>query len=73
MDLREQLARSITRAEGVNPDAEGYGLGVLMPAGERYPLWKARLHVVDALLEEFQVQDKETVSSTIRTGSYDAS
>jgi hypothetical protein len=43
MDERkiEKVARAICVADGVDPDAEGYG-GVQMPVGERYPLWKAR-------------------------------
>ena len=42
MPMIERIARAICIADGVDPDAEGYGLGVQMPEGERYPLWKAR-------------------------------
>ena len=57
MKLREKLARCITIADGVNPDAKGWGLGVLMPKDTEYPLWEARLHIVDKILEEFEVND----------------
>lgn len=58
MELREKLARCITVADGVDPDVKGCGLGVLMPKDSEYPLWEARLHIVDALLKEFEVNDK---------------
>ncbi len=42
MTLVETICRAICVADGVDPDAEGCGLGVHMPEGEKYPLWKAR-------------------------------
>ncbi len=38
----EIICRAICVADGVDPDAEGCGLGVQMPEGQKYPLWKAR-------------------------------
>lgn len=40
--LIEAVCRSICRADRVDPDATGVGLGDRMPAGSTYPLWQAR-------------------------------
>jgi hypothetical protein len=53
MDVRERIARLLTEAESIDPDAKGCGLGVIMPKDEVYPLWKARLRLVEALIKEF--------------------
>ena len=49
--LIEAVCRAICRAEGVDPDAEGYGLGVCMPVGAKYRLWEARRRQADAAIE----------------------
>lgn len=49
--LIEAVCRAICRAEGVDPDAEGYGLGVCMPVGAKYRLWEARRRQAEAAIE----------------------
>lgn len=53
----EEVARAICVADGVDPDAEGCGLGVQMPAGEKYPLWRARLKQARAAIEALRIDD----------------
>lgn len=55
-ELVRRLARVVCRVENVDPDAEGYGLGVQMPFGERYPLWQARIKMIEAILEEIDAK-----------------
>jgi hypothetical protein len=50
MELIETVARAICIAEGVDPDKTGYGLGVTMPKGEEYPLWKARVKAAEVAI-----------------------
>lgn len=50
-NMIERVARQICMADGVDPDAEGYGLGVQMPEGELYPLWRARIKQARAAIE----------------------
>lgn len=50
-DMVEKVARAICRADGVDPDAIGYGLGVQMPKDAEYPLWKAREAQARAAIE----------------------
>lgn len=52
MTMIEKMCRIICKAEGVDPDAIGIGIGCIMPLGEEYPLWKARIRVGDALINE---------------------
>lgn len=52
INILEKMCRIICKAEGVDPDAIGMGLGNLMPEGETYPLWKARIRVAEALIVE---------------------
>lgn len=54
----EEIARAICVADGVNPDAEGCGVGHSIPKGERYPLWKARLKQAAAVQQ--LIIDKQT-------------
>lgn len=51
MSEEENVARAICRADGVDPDAIGYGLGVRMPKDAKYPLWQARLAQARAAIE----------------------
>lgn len=46
----ERVARAICRADGCDPDAVGVGCGHTMPAGENYPLWRARVAQAEAAL-----------------------
>ena len=57
VDLTEAIARAICKADGVDPDAEGEGLGVQMPKGERYPLWKARIKQAEAVQAILTIKD----------------
>lgn len=50
-DLIEPVCRVMCEADGVDPDKEGYGLGVQMPQGERYPLWKSRERAAHMVLK----------------------
>lgn len=50
--MLEKMCRIICKAEGVDPDAVGVGIGNIMPEGEEYPLWKARVPVAEALIAE---------------------
>lgn len=62
MEIREEIARIITIADGRDPDAKGWGLGVRMPLdpeNKPYPLWKARLAQVDAILAKFDVKRRD--------------
>lgn len=53
----ERICRAVCIADGVDPDAEGCGLGAQMPAGERYPLWKAREKQARASLKALLIED----------------
>lgn len=73
----EAVARALCRAEGVDPDAEGYGLGVCMPIGAKYRLWEARrrqaVAAIDAYEADMESRDidpdaLETVEITIVSG-----
>lgn len=50
MTMREQMARAMCVADGIDPDATGYGMGVSMPVGKEFPLWQAQLPKLDAAL-----------------------
>lgn len=52
MNLEEQICRIICKAENVDPDKTGVGLGSIMPKGEEYELWKARIRVAKSLIDE---------------------
>lgn len=54
----EVAAREICLADGVDPEALGYGLGRQFPEGVRYPLWQARRAQARAALVSF-VKGKE--------------
>ena len=53
MDLSERICRAICIAEEVDPDRDGVGLGVLIPKGQKYKLWEARMRVAEELMKEF--------------------
>lgn len=58
MTKLEKACRLVCEIEGVDPDKEGYGLGILMPQGTKYPLWKAREKAVSAIIELLeQIED----------------
>lgn len=46
----ERVARAICVADGCDPDAIGYGLGIHMPKDAKYPLWKARVKQAEAAI-----------------------
>ena len=50
MDDVEAMARAITVAEGVDPDARSVGFGRIMPKGKEYALWECRVRVAEAAL-----------------------
>ncbi len=50
-ELAEAVARVICRAQGVNPDQIGVGLGTIIPEGKRYSLWQARTREAEAVLD----------------------
>ena len=47
----EDICRIICKAEGVDPDVPGFGLGNIMPAGTEFELCEARKRVARALIE----------------------
>src|SRR5688500_11283762 len=55
----ERLCRVVCKAQGVNPDIETEGLGVLMPKGQLYKLWEAQRATVQAVLDELAAIDSE--------------
>lgn len=57
----EELCRAVCIADGVDPDAKGFGLGIQMPEGEQYPLWQARAKQVRALLEAFKTNPDDVM------------
>jgi hypothetical protein len=58
MDTIEQICRAICEAEGVDPDRIGYGIGVIMPEGSKYPLWEARIRIAEKLMYQFAINKK---------------
>ena len=46
----EIACRAYCEAYGIDPDKESVGLGVHMPAGERYRFWEAQKHGMEAVL-----------------------
>jgi hypothetical protein len=52
MSQEERIARVICEAEGVDPDHICVDVGAVIPAGERWPAWKACLHTAKAVLAE---------------------
>lgn len=62
MDTIERICRAICEAEGVDPDRIGYGIGVIMPEGSKYPLWEARVRIAEKLLVDFKIAEKDRVS-----------
>lgn len=53
MDAKiERVARAIFAAEGCDPDALGYGMGLKMPEGDVFPLWQARIPQAAAAIKE---------------------
>lgn len=55
----ERLCRAVCKTQGIDPDKESEGLGVVMPRGLRYRLWEAQRAVVQAVLAELAVIDSE--------------
>lgn len=51
----EECARAICMADNVNPDKIDYGMGREFPEGTQYPLWKARIEQVKAVLKAANV------------------
>ncbi len=49
-EMVERVARAICTADGCDPDAIGYGMGVLMPDGTKYPLWCAHVKRAEAAI-----------------------
>lgn len=62
-ELIEAVARAICIADGVGPDLESIGLGIIMPKGERYKLWQARRK--QAIAAIFAVWDAEPLDSVL--------
>ena len=46
----EDLCRIICRAEKVDPDKEGIGIGQHIPQGQPYKMWEIRKHIAIAIL-----------------------
>lgn len=57
----EELCRAVCIADGVDPDAKGFGLGVQMPEGAQYPLWRVRARQVHAVLEAFKTNPDDAM------------
>lgn len=53
-ELIEAVARAICIADGVGPDLESIGLGVIMPKGVRYKLWEARRKQAEAAMAAYE-------------------
>lgn len=63
--MLERIARAICIADGCDPDAKGYGVGITMPRGEPYPLWQARLKQARAVLEAMREPTAEMENAGI--------
>lgn len=47
----EAVARAICKADDCDPDQIAVGLGHVMPEGQEYPLWMARVKQAEAALQ----------------------
>lgn len=47
----ERVARAICVADGCDPNQESVGIGVQMPAGQKYRLWEVRVAQARAAIE----------------------
>ena len=52
MTMLEKMCRIICKAEGVDPDIESVGIGCIIPNGQPYKLWEARIRAAKALIAE---------------------
>jgi len=57
--MREQIARMLCETNGINPDADGVGLGKCMKLGRQYKLWEFQAEqYVDPILKYMKAQDE---------------
>ena len=59
MELIEKICRVICEAEQVDPDRESKGLGNLIPLGQNYKLWEARIRIAELLIEKGLIYDNK--------------
>ena len=64
----EEVARAICIADGVDPDAVGYGLGAQMPKDVEYPLWKARVAQARAAIRAMREPNEAMIESSYKAG-----
>ena len=56
MTRREELARKLCEHQGVDPDRWSFGLGKLMPEGQRFQLWECwAIHYIDVLEDDLNL------------------
>lgn len=56
-NLIEAACRAICKADGVDPDKEGVGLGEAIPKGDKYRMWEARRRQAVAVLKVVRERD----------------
>lgn len=61
-EMAEYLAKKYCEWQGIDPNFETTGLGILAPSSYKYPLWKAWAQDVDFIINEyFEYQNKKDI------------